>query len=83
MQHNEALTHKITVSLMENKYSCFTLTFIPHKCTSIYVALSYDRVLFPVMCSFIDVCRARGSSGDCLGHLGVVGFRELVSVLCS
>lgn len=42
-----------------NKYSCFTLTFIPHKCASVYVALSYDHILFPVTCSITDVCRAR------------------------
>lgn len=68
------MTHKITISLTENKYSCFTLTFIPHKCTSVYVVLSYGCVLFPVMFSFIDVCRAREGGRDCLGHLGVIGF---------
>lgn len=69
VQRNVALTHRITTSHTANKHSCLTLTFIPHKHSGVYVALSYECVLFSESCCHWCLMHW-GSGRDCLGPPG-------------
>lgn len=67
VQHNGALTYRITTSHTANKHSCLTLTFISHKHSSVYVVLSCGCVLFSETCCYW--CLKCWGSGGTAGAL--------------